>query len=131
MARPTKYTPDVVKRLTDAISMGVPYELACKYAGISEETFSQWRKSKPEFSELVSLAEGGAVVKWMAKIEQAATDGTWQAAAWKAERRYPHFFGRTDRVEVTIRQQAEALAAELGVPVDEVIREAERIANRR
>ncbi len=129
--RPTKYTPDVVKRLTDAISMGAPYEHACNYAGITMMTFIRWRESKSEFCDQIKSAEGAAVVGWLAKIEKAANDGNWTAAAWKLERRYPKDFGRTDRVEVTIRQQAEALAAELGVPVDEVIREAERIANRR
>ncbi len=102
-----------------------------KYAGISFQTFNEWRKAKHEFSDQIESAEGSAAVGWLAKIEKAANDGNWTAAAWKAERRYPQYFGRTDRVEVTIRQQAEALAAELGVPVDEVIREAERIANRR
>ena len=28
-------------------------------------------------------------------IEQAAKDGTWQAAAWKLERRYPQEYGKT------------------------------------
>ncbi len=92
--RPTKYTPDVVKRLTDAISMGAPYELACKYAGIHIDTFITWRKAKPEFSLAVENAEGSAVVGWLAKIEKAANDGVWTAAAWKLERRYPQMFAR-------------------------------------
>lgn len=95
MARRSKYTPDVVKRLTDAIRLGATYELACGYAGISFETFNEWRKAKPEFSEAVKEAEGGAAVGWLARIEQAAKDGTWQAAAWKLERRYPQDYGRT------------------------------------
>ena len=32
---------------------------------------------------------------WLAKIEQAANQGHWQAAAWKLERRYPQEYGRT------------------------------------
>ncbi len=94
MARPTKYTPDVVKRLTDAISMGAPYELACKYAGIDYHTFNEWRKVKKDFSQDVESAEGRAVVGWLAKIEAAANDGVWTAAAWKLERRYPQMFAR-------------------------------------
>lgn len=94
MARPSKYTPDTVKRITDAIELGATYELACNYAGITFETFRQWREKKPEFAARVHEAEGKATVKWLAKIEQAATDGAWQAAAWKLERRYPHSYGR-------------------------------------
>lgn len=94
MARPTKYTPETAKKITDAIRVGATFHLACAYAGISEETFSQWRKKFPEFSEAVKEAEGGAAVKWLALIDKAAGDGTWQAAAWKLERRYPEQYGR-------------------------------------
>jgi hypothetical protein len=27
-------------------------------------------------------------------IDQAASSGVWQAAAWKLERRFPHIYGR-------------------------------------
>jgi len=94
MARPTKYTPERVKRITDALRMGATYELACGYAGIGFDTFNQWRKTKPEFFEMLKEAEGAAAVGWLAKIEKAANDGEWQAAAWKLERRYPDDYGR-------------------------------------
>lgn len=95
MARPSKYTPDTVKRITDALELGATYEMASNYGGIDYTTFLTWRDNKPEFSKAVKDAEGRAVVKWLAKIEQAASGGTWQAAAWKLERRYPHDFGKT------------------------------------
>lgn len=95
MARPSKYNPATAKKITDAIKVGATYRLACDYAGITEETFSQWRKKYPEFSELVKEAEGSAAIKWLALIDKAAQDGTWQAAAWKLERRYPESYGRT------------------------------------
>ena len=94
MARRTKYTPEVVQRLTDALQLGATYELACNYAGISYETFNEWRKAKVEFSDAVQKAEGVAVIGWLAKIENAANDGEWTAAAWKLERRYPQQYGR-------------------------------------
>lgn len=92
--RPTKYTPERADRLIQAIRMGATYELACNYAGISEDTFAAWRKRYPDLSERVKEAEGGAAVGWLAKIEKAANDGEWQAAAWKLERRYPAQYGR-------------------------------------
>lgn len=94
MARPTKYTPEVVKRFCDAVRIGATYELACKHAGISHETLSTWREKYPEFVESINSAEGAAAVGWLAKIEKAANEGTWQAAAWKLERRYPESYGR-------------------------------------
>ena len=104
--RPTKFTPETIKRLTDAIRMGATYDLACKYAGISYEIFNQWRNGKGfpqgttpddkvQFVDAIQKAEGDAAVGWLTKIEKAANDGAWQAAAWKMERRYPNEYGRT------------------------------------
>lgn len=105
MARKSKYTPDVVDKLTQAIRLGATYQLACDYAGISHETFAQWRNTKPEFSETIKLAEGEGAVKHLANIDRAANgikdaDGhwvelpDWKASAWKLERRYPQMYGR-------------------------------------
>jgi hypothetical protein len=102
VGRPTKYTPGVVARLIQALEMGATYDHACNFAGIHYDTFREWIKDKSEFSEEVKKAEGRAVVGWLAKIEQAANEGSWQAAAWKLERRYPHLYGRM----VTEIQQA-------------------------
>lgn len=93
--RKTKYTPDTVKRILDAIQMGATYELAAGYGGISHTTFYEWINTKPEFSDALKEAEGKAAVGWLAKIEKAANDGAWQAAAWKLERRYPNNYGKS------------------------------------
>ena len=92
--RKTKYTPETVKRITDAIRLGATYALASDYAGIHIDTFMDWRNTKSEFSLAIKEAEGAAVVGWLTKIEEAANDGTWQAAAWKLERRYPREYGK-------------------------------------
>lgn len=95
MGRPSKYTPEVAERICQAIELGATYELAAQYGGITYDTFNTWRKNKREFLEAINAAEGKGATKWLAKIEQAASDGAWQAAAWKLERRYPHSYGRT------------------------------------
>ncbi|HXI16471.1 MAG TPA: hypothetical protein VNM48_08870 [Chloroflexota bacterium] len=95
MAAKSKLTPEAQTRICEAITMGAIYEHAAAYGGITYETFRVWREKNPAFSLAVKDAEGRAVVGWLAKIEQAATDGAWQAAAWKLERRYPQDYGRT------------------------------------
>lgn len=124
MARKSKYTPEVVKKLTDAIKLGATYELACGYAGIHYDTFNEWIKAKSEFSEAVKAAEGAAAVGWLARIEQAAVK-SWQAAAWKLERRYPETYGRTvqdHRIkDAEIEEAAERLARRTGMPKDRAI----------
>lgn len=93
--RPTKYTPERVKAITDAIRVGATFRLACDYAGITEDTFARWRERYADFADAVKEAEGKGAIGWLAKIEAAANEGTWQAAAWKLERRYPSEYGRT------------------------------------
>lgn len=106
MARPTKYTPETVAKLCQAIKLGATYALACKYAGVSYHTFNEWRNGrrfpqgttpddKRAFGDAIEKAEGDAAIGWLAKIEKSASDGAWQAAAWKLERRYPEDYGRT------------------------------------
>lgn len=102
MARPEKLTPEVQKAIVTAIELGATYDLAARYAGITYQTFCNWMTAAEtaktgkfvEFAEGVAEAEGRAVVGWLEKIEQAAGNGNWQAAAWKLERRYPHSYGR-------------------------------------
>lgn len=96
MPRPTKYRPEVVERVAEAIGLGATYELAAAYGGISYETLRVWNETKPAFSAALKEAEGEAAVRWLKRIEAAAEDDKhWQAAAWKLERRYPQEYGRT------------------------------------
>jgi hypothetical protein len=76
--------------------LGATYAHACNYAGISYETFRRWSRENLAFHDAVKEAEGKATVGWLAKIEKAASDGNWTAAAWKLERRYPNDYGRRD-----------------------------------
>lgn len=102
MARPSKLTPEVQERITQAVRTGATYELAAGYGGVVYSTFNTWmtkgEKARTgkyrEFYEAIKLAESAAAVGWLAKIEKAASDGSWQAAAWKLERRYPEDYGR-------------------------------------
>jgi hypothetical protein len=125
MPRPTKYTEATIERLEHAIGLGASYVQACGYAGISFQTFNEWRSTNPAFSDRLQKAEAQGVVGWLTKIEKAATDGNWQAAAWKLERRYPADYGRREAIEhtgkdggpiqtrgtLTAEEQAERIAA--------------------
>ena len=89
-----KYTADRIGLIEKALRLGCTYKLACSYAGIAFETFNTWRSEKPEFSDLIKKAEGEAAVRWLQTIEDAASDGAWQASAWRLERRYPQDYGK-------------------------------------
>jgi len=111
--RRTAADPAVAKRICDAVALGATYKLACKYGGVAYDTFLQWRRRFPAFDRQVEDAEGRAGIGWLAKIEKAANEGEWTAAAWKLERRYPETYGRRDlrHSGATLNLTPEQLAA--------------------
>lgn len=127
MARRTKYRQAVVDEIVKALKAGNTRRAAAAYAGINSDTLYEWMKRYPTFSVVVEKAEADAEVRHVANVAKAAMDGTWTASAWWLERRRHQDWGKVDRVEITIRQQAERLAQELGLDPDELIAEAERI----
>jgi transposase len=103
MGRPTLSIEPYIDKLCQALRVGATYELAAKYAGISYGTFLTWRKRAETAKDGTALArlrdrmeqvEGQAAIGWLKKIDAAATEGNWQAAAWKLERRYPEHYSR-------------------------------------
>ena len=101
MGRPTKLTPEVIKRLTEAIRAGNYYEAACAYAGIHYSTFRKWMQKGEtaksgkfrEFFEAVMRAEYEAEVRMVA-LWQKHMPEDYRAIRDFLERRYPDRWGR-------------------------------------
>jgi transposase len=101
MARKTKLTPELQKKITGAIAAGNYHETACALAGVSTSSFYRWMQQGEkaragiyrEFWEAVKKAEAVAEAKRVKIIADAAEEN-WQAAAWYLERRYPDRWGR-------------------------------------
>lgn len=55
--RPTKYTPEVVRIIRESLAQGDSRQLACKKAGISDETLATWMRDNLEFLAVVKNAE--------------------------------------------------------------------------
>lgn len=99
--RPTKLTPEVQKTVCDTVSGGGTDRVACLRAGISVSGLGEWKRrgaagEEPYAAFLAAYkrAEGDFGLRNLALIGKAAQDGTWQAAAWLLERRYPEEYGR-------------------------------------
>lgn len=114
MARPTKLTKVLIKKLSGYIAKGNYQETACYLAGVSPSTFYNWKVLAErvaagetdenadlllEFLESIKKAEAKAEAKRIALIDKQAADD-WRAAAWYLERRYPKRWGRSDRLNV-------------------------------
>jgi hypothetical protein len=130
LARPTKFNTDRADRVLDALRAGNTRRAAAQYAGVDDRSLRRWIERFVHFAAAIEKAEADAEVRHVANIARAAQEGTWQASAWWLERRRPDDYGRRERIDVTVRQTAERLGAELGIDPDDLIREAERILSR-
>lgn len=117
MARKSKYTDETVAKVVHAIEMGATYELAASYAGIHYDTLREWVNTKPAFSEAIKQAEGKAALVWLTRIQEAASEGDWHAAAWKLERRYPDSYGRTVQTQQQQGQIKHEHSGPAGAPI--------------
>lgn len=111
MARTLKLTPETQDKICVAIRLGNDKKIAAALAGVSETTFYRWlemaeapnaKKEYREFRESVERAEAEAEVSRVARITQAADNGTWQAASWWLERKFPERWGRNDKIRQEI-----------------------------
>ena len=120
MARPSKLTSEVEARIVEAVELGATWERAADAAGIGASTLREWRQrgeaDEAPFAAFVAAlkrAEGDGVARALRTIRQAAESGTWQAAAWLLERRYPADYGRRveSRVDVSTSSPQSEVAA--------------------
>ncbi len=90
------------------------HELAAQYGGISHAAFYRYLKlgsqADPEecyrdFCEAIKAAEADNAARCLLAIDEAATDGSWQAAAWILERR--HNYLRPNVVQLETRREPE------------------------
>lgn len=122
MARPSKRTPEVEKRITDALTAGMSRKGAAEYGGIDEGTLIDWVKRYPNFASAVVAAEAACEFRATLTIRAAFNDGDWKAAAFWLERRRNKEWGRQVKVEIinTVRQMARAAGADEDAAVAEV-----------
>jgi hypothetical protein len=135
--RHPKLNEEVQKRIVDAIALGNYLDTAAQYGGINPSTFHRWMEKGSRddaeepyasFYEAVENAKAAAEVRAVARIQAAANDGTWQAAAWWLERTRPKKFGRFDRSEVS---GPEGGPVRLDVSTDDLERKISAILSRR
>jgi transposase len=97
--RPTELDERTAKRLVEATRKGLGRKVAARLAGISPTTLFNWirrgRKGESPYVELVAQlkeAEAHGEESLVDLIDMHAAS-TWQAAAWRLERRYPERYG--------------------------------------
>ena len=116
MARPIKLNSRVIVKVCEGILTGASYQAAAVAAGISYDTFNEYRKGAKmaleknaskrneldnlmiEFSEAVDQANATLEISLMKSIK---TKGRrdWKATAWILQNRFPEKYAERKQVE--------------------------------
>jgi transposase len=116
--KPPSFDDAKVQALLQALTAGHYVERAARMSGVSITTIYRWldegKKEKEsieagnqptergqaylEISEAIQKAREAAAHRAMLAIQNAAQDGTWQAAAWYLERTDREHYGRYTQV---------------------------------
>lgn len=139
--RPLGLTTEIQEAMMQAVSAGAYMETAAAYAGITKDTLYRWLKRGARarrelgrgkritvddrrlvaFSDALKKAAAAAEVADLKIIGKAARR-TWQAAAWRLERKHPDRWGRRDRVYVG---DADSVTEEEADPLARISRDPE------
>jgi transposase len=108
-----KLNEEMIAKLCKPIAEGNYFVVACRLAGISEQSFYSWLKQaeadikagvESRFTELyesVKRAESEAEAKMIqVVISNAVESKNWVSAMTFLERRHPERWGRKDRIQV-------------------------------
>jgi hypothetical protein len=96
-----KRDPALLERVRGMIASGMTNREISDELGIAETTFYKWKRDWDQFSQTVKEADDEGRASAEAAIKAAWADGTWQAAAWWLERKWPHQYGRYTRTELS------------------------------
>lgn len=133
MARRSRYTPQTHDRIVAAVAAGLTLKDAAATAGVHEMTLHRWLRRHPRLAEALEGAKAQRTLRWLGTLARAAEHGDWRAAAELLDRCAPDYrkAARLEQaVTVDIRRAAEVAAAELGLPVDVVLAETYKLAER-
>lgn len=83
-----------IKRLFQALKLGLDRTAACKLAKISTDSLRNYEKAIPQLRELTEYAEALCEEEYLKQVRKAAHEGQWTAAAWFLERTNAPRYGR-------------------------------------
>jgi hypothetical protein len=129
--RPTELTPQVIEEVRRLLPTVLYLETVADYLCLDRTTVRKWfrrgskeakrlrnKRCKPRPSEALFLQFFLTYKKALAEglifdlgVIKKASDKQWTAAAWRAERRFPHLFGSDRREILEIKKQLARLEA--------------------
>lgn len=106
---------EVIDKLFQEISRGVPIKYACTIAGISRASYYAWDKKAKELPDDLSEDDENYLYKYFEKkkeegiamaiatrVEHIRTDNSWQSSAWWLERMAYEDFGKKQTIDANV-----------------------------
>jgi hypothetical protein len=120
MARPSKLTPEIARKVCEYVAAGLDYERAAACCGISARSIGRWRTrgmqsrggKYRDFARALDQAEAQAEARAVLLVGKAAQKD-WRAAIWLLERRFAVRWGAKKSVEPTTTDDPETTAAKI------------------
>jgi hypothetical protein len=100
--RPTIMTPEVIKKLEEAFSLGCSDNEACLYANIAKQTLYNYQTKNTEFVDRKELLKEKLVLKARSNIAKSLSAGDSDISKWYLERKKKAEFSTRQESEVTI-----------------------------
>jgi hypothetical protein len=102
MARPSKLTPGLQKRIGDNIALGLTYKLAAELTGVTYKSLNEWNQKGQieksgkyhQFAQHIKKCNADGALKLLEKLNDSANAGNCQVCMWILERRLSEEFGR-------------------------------------
>jgi hypothetical protein len=85
--RPTIMTEATIGKLKEGFAQGFSVRNACIWAGINQDTYFEYCKKHPNFSEQCKTLQHKPLIKSILVINKALNEGDVSTAKWYAERK--------------------------------------------
>ena len=113
--RKSGISKEVIDKLFQEISRGVPIKYACTIAGISRSSYYLWTRKAKELPDDIDEDDDNYLYKYFEKkkeegiamaiatrVEHIRTDNSWQSSAWWLERMAHEDFGRKQTIDANV-----------------------------
>jgi hypothetical protein len=102
MARPSKLTPELQKRIGENIALGLTYRLAAESAGVTYKLLNLWMQQGKnstsgkyfQFAQYINKCNADGALKLLERLNEAVKAGNCTVCMWILERRFSEDFGR-------------------------------------
>lgn len=93
-----KYSIELVDKATGYIRLGLLQQDAAELLGISAETFSIWKKEKPQFSQALKEAQLQGKARMLGLLQKHA-EVNLSAVMFYLSRKYPQEWSESGQIE--------------------------------